>query len=567
MLEAPLRLSEHKAFLRFVHSAPGGGDELYLGRALPGAIKRYVKFWLPLVNHSGHESQGRAPLIPPVDIAWVWHLHRLAPRRYAAYCTERFGRVLDPATAAFKAQTASGADDETRRLWRQHFGDESFFQQVRGDDATELGPRDPLSNQTTVCAEVKEECVRIRNALAFDYDVEACSARQRTFLWQVSQPACSDVPATTARYLQFLGLMKKHGYQNHFFVPSYDIDFAWHTHMLSSTTVYLHETAILAAAPGGVDHDDSVNQRHEESKLHNGWKETSELWALDLNDALGPIDKVGVNYRGEPPDWWFKSDPSDIFRVQDDFLSQAELRDALESLHCEANIRARAHSGLDMVCQVSADVMRRLKEQLDAEGAVASQHVVDWRSQTEYEKEHGLLAEVPARVCPASKSVPQHKDKPEGKGACVSSWTCVVYLTHHPGSALVLKDDVTGREFRVAIEPGRMCCWPNARFSHRVDVDAAESQGAEPKGFRYMLGPMALSKTAGSSASNDAILYVEGGCGGCGGGDDGGRGGGTPDIPGIDRVIPTIGRFLGGAVVVSLVIGFIYLILDLFIFG
>ena len=171
------------------------------------------------------------------------------------------------------------------------------------------------------------------------------------------------------------------------------------------------------------------------------------------------------------------------------------------------------------------------------------------------------MAEVPARVCPASKSVPQHKDKPEGKGACVSSWTCVVYLTHHPSSALVLKDDVTGREFRVAIEPGRMCCWPNARFSHRVDVDAAEAQGAEPKGFRYMLGPMALSKTAGSSASNDAILYVEGGCGGCGGGcgggDDGGRGGGTPDIPGLDRVIRTIGRFLGGAVVVSLVIGFI----------
>ena len=142
--------------------------------------------------------------------------------------------------------------------------------------------------------------------------------------------------------------------------------------MLSSTTAYLRETAILAAAPGGVDHDDSVNQRHEESTLHNGWKETSELWALDLNDALGPIDKVGVNYRGEPPDWWFKSDPSDIFRVQDDFLSQAELRDALESLHCEANIRARAHSGLDMVCQVSADVMRRLKEQLDAEGAEQS---------------------------------------------------------------------------------------------------------------------------------------------------------------------------------------------------
>ena len=117
-METPLRFPEHKAFLRFVHSAPGGGDELYLGRALPGAIKRYVKFWLPLVSHSGYEGQGRAPLIPPVDIAWVWHLHRLAPRRYATYCMDRFKRVLDPATAAFQAQTASVADDETRRLWK-----------------------------------------------------------------------------------------------------------------------------------------------------------------------------------------------------------------------------------------------------------------------------------------------------------------------------------------------------------------------------------------------------------------------------------------------------------------
>ena len=53
-------------------------------------------------------------------------------------------------------------------------------------------------------------------------------------------------------------------------MPSYDIDFAWHTHMLASTTSYLRETEALADAPGGVDHDDSVNQRHEESKLHMG---------------------------------------------------------------------------------------------------------------------------------------------------------------------------------------------------------------------------------------------------------------------------------------------------------
>ena len=39
--------------------------------------------------------------------------------------------------------------------------------------------------------------------------------------------------------------------------------------------------------------------------------------------------------------------------MHDAFLSEAEVAAALESLTCEANIRGRAHSGLDMVCQVS----------------------------------------------------------------------------------------------------------------------------------------------------------------------------------------------------------------------
>ena len=578
MMEAPLRFGEHKAFLRFVHSAPGGGDELYLGRALPGAIERYVKFWLPLVAREGtQEQEGCAILIPPVDIAWVWHLHRLAPRRYAAYCVERFGRVLDPGTAAFQAQTAADAsDDETRRLWLQHFGEEEPFFQIQpggegetGPGVVEWGPRCALSKQTTLSPEVKEACARMRSALGFDYDAETCSARQRTFLWQVSQPACCDDGAASARYIQFLGLMKKHGYSNHFYVPSYDIDFAWHTHMLSSTTAYLRETALLAAAPGGVDHDDSVNQRHEESKLHKGWKETKKMWTLEHSDAADPIDQAGVVYRGEPPDWWFRSDPADIFHVHDDFLSKDEIEAALDSLRCDSNVRGRAHSGLDMVCQVSADVMRRLREQLDAEEAVESQQYHQQQQdgeepeQTKLEnlrkKEHQLgehelhvhvhessPVEVPARVCPASKSVPQHKDKPDGKGICVSSWICVVYLTNQPDSALVLTDDVTGREFRIAIEPGRMCRWPNARFSHRVDVDAdADSvvtvtQGSSQSqaGFRCMLGPMALHRTAGtgrgpSDVNKEEIVYTEGGCGGggCGGGGcGGGGGGGEPPI-------------------------------------
>ena len=154
------------------------------------------------------------------------------------------------------------------------------------------------------------------------------------------------------------------------------------------------------------------------------------------------------------------------------------------------------------VFQVSGDVVRRLREQLDAERPVAGQDWADLPAPAAAEpvqvEEQEVLVEVPARVCPATKSVPQHKDKQDGKGAAISRWISVVYLTRQPGSALVLVDDVTGREFRVAIEPGRMCCWPNSRFSHRVDVDlavvahavAAESDALAS--FRCMLGPMAF---------------------------------------------------------------------------
>ena len=152
-----------------------------------------------------------------------------------------------------------------------------------------------------------------------------------------------------------------------------------------------------------------------------GWAETKELWASEHGDAADPIDRTGVTYRGEPPDWWFEADGSDIFRVFDGFLSEEEVANALEKLSCEANVRGRAHSGFDMVCQVSGDVMRRLRQQIDAEGAVEGREPAGQPQQEEEQELVEVLVEVPARVCPASKSVPQHKDKPDGKGAAVAA--------------------------------------------------------------------------------------------------------------------------------------------------
>ena len=58
----------------------------------------------------------------------------------------------------------------------------------------------------------------------------------------------------------------------------------------------------------------------------------------------------------------------------------------------------------------------------------------------------------------------RHKDKRQ-EGHPAVRLIAVVYLTQQPSSALVLVDDVDGREYRVAIEPGRLCCWPSTLLS------------------------------------------------------------------------------------------------------
>ena len=100
---------QHVCFLEGVHNDAGinCGMALYNDRAvLRASVDRHEQLWLPLVAAHRHP---RVPLEPPLDVAWVWHLYRLAPLKYASYCTERFGRVLDPGASAFRFQISDVA--------------------------------------------------------------------------------------------------------------------------------------------------------------------------------------------------------------------------------------------------------------------------------------------------------------------------------------------------------------------------------------------------------------------------------------------------------------------------
>ncbi len=116
--------TRHVRFLRQVHAT---GVSLRPPSA--HEFRRYEKCWLPLLKilYANGTLEG-AVLSPPLDVAWLWHCHRLAPAAYAKLCAQRFGGQLDCPAAAFSVVT--GEDSLTQRLWEEHFPDEPFLSQV-----------------------------------------------------------------------------------------------------------------------------------------------------------------------------------------------------------------------------------------------------------------------------------------------------------------------------------------------------------------------------------------------------------------------------------------------------
>ena len=163
---------KHKWFLQTIH-------ELGISLKRPSllALQRYTDCWLPLVN-----KYIKTPLIPPANVAWLWHCHRLAPRDYEKYVTERFGALLD-ATLPFTLQYADAdvvysLDSlTTQKIWSKEFPDKMFFLD---------------SNQVNVhvnCHNVSGE----NKVMVGGFDLLGSTDRQATFLWQVSSPSFDDI--------------------------------------------------------------------------------------------------------------------------------------------------------------------------------------------------------------------------------------------------------------------------------------------------------------------------------------------------------------------------------------
>ena len=176
--------TDHRRFLAAVHLSP---LSLYArSDDLEAAIAEYKGIYLPLL--AGWTAASPPPS-PPVQVAWVWQLHKLDPAAYARDCVKAFGRVVGVHHGQNPFAVAAGT----------HGGAPAA--RHGGDDHRHTPP------------------------VSISTDIAASAARQAAFLWQVRGAEYSEeawLAGAATRYRMMLRLMGED--QTRFIVPTYDID-------------------------------------------------------------------------------------------------------------------------------------------------------------------------------------------------------------------------------------------------------------------------------------------------------------------------------------------------------
>mmetsp|Transcript_7129 Transcript_7129/g.14629 ORF Transcript_7129/g.14629 Transcript_7129/m.14629 type:complete len:612 (+) Transcript_7129:85-1920(+) len=325
---------QHTQFLRSLHCNGITLQFSFSSKSTPSknytlnALRRYRDLWLPLLAKQtsmdvGSDSNGTdesVSLIPPPDVAWLWHCHRLAPARYSSYIKTRFGpdtskKILET-EVAFAAQFSHECPDDVdvnaeeanqaivkqkaREIWRDAYPLEPFFQDAETGANSESSPlllTSPTSTSTSKSVLVDQQSLDLDG-----FDLLSSADRQCNFLWQVSginfeneEFLCDGV----LEYVKFLKL--KNVAPNQVIVPTYQIDLIWHTHILAS--IHQYDCDCIAVSGRTIHHDDSLNDRTEGGKLDVSFQETKRLW----KDTYGEeYYCIGGMYRGEPPDDFFQ---------------------------------------------------------------------------------------------------------------------------------------------------------------------------------------------------------------------------------------------------------------------
>merc|ERR1711933_219159 len=141
------------------------------------------------------------------------------------------------------------------------------------------------------------------------FDLLGSTERQATFLWQIMGERFDDVEFLkegVTNYHRFLQLKPYAAQSRIILVPTYQIDFMWHTHILSGITNYNKDCRRISGST--LHHDDSLTDRSDGGILDTSYVATSNLWKerYGINYAI-----PGGMYRGEPPKEYFNKNFND----------------------------------------------------------------------------------------------------------------------------------------------------------------------------------------------------------------------------------------------------------------
>ncbi|XP_078439863.1 enolase (DUF1399) [Wolffia australiana] len=174
--------------------------------ALRESIRRYAELWMPLMSELSKNSQTTPMLLPPADVACVWHCHVLRPSLYRNFCLSRFGSVVER-PIIFDEGNEEYASHRCRAIWAVHFPSETFDLEIY-----DVKDEEEEEEKDGILAAINE----------FD---DLCKLFLDPFVGQTVY-----LVSARQKYRNFLHLCRKHGDKGRRLVPTSDVLLMWLTH-------------------------------------------------------------------------------------------------------------------------------------------------------------------------------------------------------------------------------------------------------------------------------------------------------------------------------------------------
>lgn len=274
-------------FVRLLKSVDSCGFNLYEGPALQRAIWRYETMWLPLVGALSlvlaqscqeeidttsipqhmrervrilshrlryYEDLSDLEVVPPLDVAWVWYVHRLSVELYLHDVTSVVGKPIAPtADSAFRYGTSNRSSQA--KLWRIAYSRQAMVDDFHDcTDAAFLEYFPPYLRSLVngrgkvVARQAAVGSVSGKNySSAFKYDIAEGVRYHRGVLWLYMRNhdlSRMYIQAAVARYKSFLELKCRN--PGVILEPSEDIDFIWRVH-IAALASYLSDDLVAEA--------------------------------------------------------------------------------------------------------------------------------------------------------------------------------------------------------------------------------------------------------------------------------------------------------------------------------